>query len=237
MISPNTLKPDVPAVILLSGGLDSATTAAIARHDGFALYALSVDYGQRHHFELEAARRVAQAVDAVRHVILDVDLAQLGGSALTDAIEVPKDRPAAAMSDGIPVTYVPARNTVLLSLVLAYAETVGAGDIFVGVNAIDYSGYPDCRPEYIEAFQRLANLATKAGVEGQLKFVIHTPLICLTKAQIIRRGIELGVDYSLTHSCYDPDEDGLSCGHCDACQLRRKGFAEAGMQDPLKYQA
>jgi len=230
------LKPEVPAVILLSGGLDSATTAAIARHAGFTLYALSVDYGQRHHFELEAARRVAQAMAAARHVILDVGLAQFGGSALTDALEVPKDRPAAAMCSGIPVTYVPARNTVLLSLALAYAETVGAADIFVGVNAVDYSGYPDCRPEFIEVFQRLANLATKAGVEGRLNFVVHAPLIQMTKAQIIRRGVELGVDYSLTHSCYDPDEDGISCGHCDACQLRLKGFAEAGLQDPLRYQ-
>lgn len=236
MICPNAPKPEKPAVILLSGGLDSATTAAIARCDGYMLYALSVDYGQRHHFELEAARRVARAMDVQRHIILDVGLAQFGGSALTDALEVPKDRPAQAMSDGIPVTYVPARNTVLLSLALAYAETVGAADIFVGVNAVDYSGYPDCRPEFIEAFQQLANLATKAGVEGQLKFLIHAPLIQMTKAQIIRRGIELGVDYSLTHSCYDPDENGVSCGHCDACQLRRKGFAEAGLEDPLPYQ-
>ncbi len=236
MIRPNTLRPESPAVILLSGGLDSATTAAIARQEGFTLYALSVDYGQRHHFELEAARRVAQAMAAARHVILDVDLAQFGGSALTDALDVPKDRPAAAMCSGIPVTYVPARNTVLLSLALAYAETVGAADIFVGVNAVDYSGYPDCRPEFIEVFQRLANLATKAGVEGRLNFAVHAPLIRMTKAQIIRRGIELGVDYSLTHSCYDPDDDGVSCGHCDACQLRLKGFAEAGLQDPLRYQ-
>ncbi len=236
MISTNPLKSELPAVILLSGGLDSATTAAIALHEGYAIYALSVDYGQRHHFELEAARRVAQAIDVRRHVILDVDLAQLGGSALTDVLDVPKDRPAAAMSEGIPVTYVPARNTVLLSLALAFAETVGAADIFVGVNAVDYSGYPDCRPEFIEAFQRLANLATKAGVEGRLKFTIHTPLIRLTKAQIIRCGAELGVDYALTHSCYDPDEMGISCGRCDACQLRRKGFAEAGMHDPLRYQ-
>jgi 7-cyano-7-deazaguanine synthase len=226
----------MPGVILLSGGLDSATTAAIARNDGYKLYALSVDYGQRHHFELEAARRVARSMDVVRHVILDVDLAQLGGSALTDVLEVPKDRPADAMSEGIPVTYVPARNTVFLSLALAYAETVGAADIFVGVNAVDYSGYPDCRPEYIEAFQRLANLGTKAGVEGHLKFEVHTPLIRLTKAQIIRRGVELGVDYSLTHSCYDPDDNGISCGHCDSCQLRLKGFAEAGLKDPLRYQ-
>jgi 7-cyano-7-deazaguanine synthase len=176
-------------------------------------------------------------MDVVRHVILDVDLAQLGGSALTDALEVPKDRAADDMSEGIPVTYVPARNTVLLSLALAYAETVGAADIFVGVNAVDYSGYPDCRPEYIESFQRLANLATKAGVEGHLKFVLHTPLIHMRKAQIIRCGIELGVDYSMTHSCYDPDDEGTSCGHCDACQLRRKGFAEAGLEDPLRYQS
>jgi 7-cyano-7-deazaguanine synthase len=236
MISTNPQKPELPAVILLSGGLDSATTAAIARHEGFQLYALSVDYGQRHHFELEAARRVAQAIDACRHVILDVGLAQLGGSALTDALDVPKDRAVDAMSEGIPVTYVPARNTVLLSLALAFAETVGAADIFVGVNAVDYSGYPDCRPEYIAAFQRLANLATKAGAEGRLKFTIHTPLIHLAKAQIIRRGMELDVDYSLTHSCYDPDDEGLSCGRCDACQLRRRGFAEAGLCDPLPYQ-
>jgi 7-cyano-7-deazaguanine synthase len=236
MISTKTLKPEIPAVILLSGGLDSATTAAIARQEGFALYALSVDYGQRHHFELEASRRVAQAMDVCRHVILDVDLAQLGGSALTDVLDVPKDRPAEAMAEGIPVTYVPARNTVLLSLALAYAETVEAADIFLGVNAVDYSGYPDCRPAYIEAFECLANLATKAGAEGQLKFTIHAPLIHLTKAEIIRWGTELGVDYSLTHTCYDPNDDGLSCGHCDACQLRLRGFAEAGLRDPLRYQ-
>lgn len=222
-----------PAVVLLSGGLDSATAAAIARDEGFALYALSVDYGQRHRFELEAARRVAQALGVDRHVILSVDLRQLGGSALTDAIEVPKDRAMDQMSHGIPVTYVPARNTVLLALALAYAETVDAADIFLGVNAIDYSGYPDCRPEYIAAFARMANLATKAGVEGRLNFTIHTPLIQWTKAQIIRRGMELGVDYGLTHSCYDPEADGASCGRCDSCQLRCKGFAEAGIEDPL----
>ena len=223
------------AVILLSGGLDSATAAAIARQQGFALYALSVDYGQRHRFELEAARRVAGALGVQRHVVLAVDLAQLGGSALTAAVAVPKDRPADEMAHGIPITYVPARNTVLLSLALAYAEVVGAADIFLGVNAIDYSGYPDCRPEYVAAFTALANLATKAGVEGRLRFTIHAPLIRLTKAEIIRRGMELGVDYSLTHSCYDPDPRGLSCGHCDACLLRRKGFAEAGVEDPVKY--
>jgi 7-cyano-7-deazaguanine synthase len=226
-----------PAVILLSGGLDSTTTAAIARYEGFELYALSVDYGQRHRFELEAARRVAEAQGVKRHVVLRVDLSQLGGSALTAAIEVPKDRPLEEMEAEIPVTYVPARNTILLSLALGYAEVVGAADIFLGVNAIDYSGYPDCRPEFIAAFTRLANLATKAGVEGRLDFQIHTPLIRMTKAEIIRRGTELGVDYRLTHTCYDPDASGLSCGRCDACQLRRRGFAEAGLVDPLPYQA
>jgi 7-cyano-7-deazaguanine synthase len=194
-----------------------------------------VDYGQRHRFELEAARRVAAALGARRHLVVRVDLAAFGGSALTDAVPVPKDRPAGAIAQGIPVTYVPARNTVLLALALAYAETVAAADIFIGVNAIDYSGYPDCRPEFVAAFARLANLATKAGVEGRLQFAIHTPLVQLTKAQIIRRGTELGVDYALTHSCYDPDGAGTSCGRCDACQLRRKGFAEAGLADPLSY--
>ncbi len=194
-----------------------------------------MDYGQRHRFELAAARRVAEALGVQRHVVLAVDLAQLGGSALTAAIAVPKDRPADEMAHGIPITYVPARNTVLLSLALAYAEVLGAADIFLGVNAIDYSGYPDCRPEYVAAFTALANLATKAGVEGRLRFTVHAPLIRLTKAEIIRRGIELGVNYSLTHSCYDPDPRGLSCGHCDACLLRRRGFAEAGVKDPVKY--
>ena len=228
---------DKAAVILLSGGLDSATTAAIARQRGYSLFALSVDYGQRHRFELEAAARVAKAIGVARHVTLRIDLAQFGGSALTDAIEVPKDRPMAEMEEEIPVTYVPARNIVMLSLALAYAEVVGAADLFLGVNAVDYSGYPDCRPEFIEAFQNMANLATKAGVEGRLKFKIHTPLIELTKAQIIRRGTQLGVDYALTHTCYDPDPQGVSCGRCDACQLRLKGFAEAGLEDPLEYQA
>jgi len=224
-----------PAVILLSGGLDSATTAAIARQQGFRLYALSVDYGQRHRFEPPAAHRVAKAFGVERHVVLSADLAQFGGSALTDAIEVPKDRSAEEMEQGVPVTYVPARNTVLLSLALGYAEVVGAADIFVGVNAVDYSGYPDCRPRYIAAFNRLANLATKAGVEGRLNFKIHAPLIELSKADIIRRGTSLGVDYGLTHTCYDPDPTGTSCGRCDACRLRLKGFAEAGMTDPLEY--
>ena len=230
-------QPDKPAVILLSGGLDSATAAAIARQQGFTLYALSVDYGQRHRFELTAARRVAQSLGVKRHVMLSVDLSQFGGSALTDAIDVPKDRDAEALSHGIPATYVPARNTVLLSLALAYAETVGAADIFLGVNAVDYSGYPDCRPEYIAAFATLAKLATKAGVEGRLKFAIHAPLIHWSKAEIIRRGTGLGVDYSLTHSCYDPGPNEVSCGRCDACLLRRKGFAEAGLVDPLEYAA
>ena len=225
-----------PAVVLLSGGLDSTTTAAIARAEGFAMYAMSVDYGQRHRFELEAARRVAEALGVVRHVVTSVDLSAIGGSALTDAIEVPKDRPLEEMEQGIPVTYVPARNTVLLSMALGFAEVIGAADLFIGVNAVDYSGYPDCRPEYIAAFEKLANLATKAGVEGQLAFRIHTPLIHLTKAEIIRRGIELGVDYALTHTCYDPNEQGISCGRCDACLLRLKGFAEAGMKDPVQYQ-
>ncbi|HEY1602410.1 MAG TPA: 7-cyano-7-deazaguanine synthase QueC [Pirellulales bacterium] len=225
------------AVLLLSGGLDSATAGAIARDEGFELFALSFDYGQRHKHELVAAARVAQALGVRRHVTLKIDLAQFGASALTADIAVPKDRSTEAMSVGIPVTYVPARNTVFLSLALALAETAPAADIFLGVNALDYSGYPDCRPEYIEAFERLANLATKAGIEGTLKFQIHAPLIHWTKAEIIRRGHELGLDYSLTHSCYDPDPAGRSCGGCDACQLRRKGFAEAGLTDPLEYVA
>jgi 7-cyano-7-deazaguanine synthase len=225
-----------PAVILLSGGLDSTTTAALARHMGFELFALSVDYGQRHRFELDAARRVGEAFGVKHHHVVNVDLAQFGGSALTAAIAVPKDRDDDSIAHGIPITYVPARNTVLLALALAYAETVAAADIFIGVNAIDYSGYPDCRREFIEAFERLANLATKAGVEGSLKFRIHAPLITMSKADIIRHGMDLGVDYSLTHSCYDPNTQGVPCGHCDACQLRKKGFAEAGYADPVTYQ-
>jgi 7-cyano-7-deazaguanine synthase len=223
-------------VVLLSGGLDSATTAAIARAEGFRLYALSVDYGQRHRFELEAARRVAQSLGVVEHRVLRIDLGAIGGSALTADIDVPQDRPAEEMSSGIPVTYVPARNTVMLSLALGYAEVVGAADIFIGVNAVDYSGYPDCRPEFIAAFEQVANLATKAGVEGALQFRIHAPLIQMTKAEIIRRGMELGVDYALTHSCYAPNDEGVACGRCDACQLRLKGFAEAGLVDPVQYQ-
>jgi len=223
------------AIVLLSGGLDSATTAAIAKSQGFDLYALSIDYGQRHCFELEAARRVAQSQGVRRHVTLKIDLTQFGASALTADIDVPKDRSEAEMGSGIPITYVPARNTVFLSLALAYAEASGAADLFVGVNAVDYSGYPDCRPEYIAAFEQMANLATKAGVEGSLRFRIHTPLIDLTKAEIIRRGLALGVDFSLTHSCYDPDSAGRSCGHCDSCLLRLKGFHDAGVPDPARY--
>ena len=223
------------AVVLLSGGLDSATTAAIARAEGYRIHALSVDYGQRHRFELEAAQRVGQSLGVAEHRVLKIDLASLGGSALTANIDVPKDRAADEMSTGIPVTYVPARNTVMLSLALAYAEVVGAADIFIGVNAVDYSGYPDCRPEFIAAFEQVANLATKAGVEGTLRFRIHTPLIHLTKAEIIRRGVELGVDYGLTHTCYSPDAAGKPCGRCDACQIRLKGFADAGLTDPLNY--
>ncbi|HVU86996.1 MAG TPA: 7-cyano-7-deazaguanine synthase QueC [Pirellulales bacterium] len=224
------------AVLLLSGGLDSTTAGAIARAEGFELAALSFDYGQRHKHELASAQRVAAALGIKRHAILRIDLAQFGHSALTADIPVPKERSAGAISHGIPVTYVPARNTVFLSLALAFAETLPAADIFLGVNALDYSGYPDCRPEYIEAFEGVANLATKAGVEGTLKFKIHAPLIQMTKAQIIRRGHELGVDYALTHSCYDPSATGRPCGRCDSCQLRLKGFAEAGLVDPLEYE-
>ena len=225
------------AVVLLSGGLDSAVTAALARAEGRELFALSVDYGQRHRYELEAARRVAQSLAVRDHVIVPVDLSRFGRSALTGQYEVPKDRPADEMASGIPVTYVPARNTVFLALALGYAEALSAADIFLGVNAVDYSGYPDCRPEFIAAFERLANLATKAGVEGTSKFKIHAPLVTMTKAEIIRRGAELGVDFGLTHSCYDPDARGRSCGHCDSCQLRLKGFVEAGQTDPLEYVA
>jgi 7-cyano-7-deazaguanine synthase len=225
-----------PAVVLLSGGLDSATTAAIARAEGYRLFTLSVDYGQRHRFELDAARRVAESLGAARHMVIPVGLGQLGGSALTDEIDVPLDRGDDEIAQGIPITYVPARNTVFLSIALAYAEVVGASDLFLGVNAVDYSGYPDCRPEFISAFEHLANLATKAGVENKMKFRIHTPLVHLTKADIIRRGTQLGVDYGLTHSCYAPSAAGTACGRCDACHLRLKGFAEAGLVDPIAYQ-
>lgn len=221
------------AVILLSGGLDSTTCLAIAREQGFDLFALTVNYGQRHVFELQSAKNVALSLDIKKYSVLDIDLAQFGGSALTDDIEVPKDRVESEMSD-IPATYVPARNTVLLSVALARAETLESFDIFIGVNALDYSGYPDCRPEYIESFERTANLATKAGVSGK-NFHIHTPLINMTKAEIIKSGTKLGVDYGLTFSCYDPQETGAPCGHCDACILRLKGFKEAGIPDPLNY--
>jgi 7-cyano-7-deazaguanine synthase len=225
-----------PAVVLLSGGLDSATTAAIARAKGFRLFALSVDYGQRHRFELEAARRVADSLGVERHVVAKVNLDAFGGSALTDDIAVPVDRDDDEISHDIPITYVPARNTVFLALALGYAEVVGAADLFMGVNAIDYSGYPDCRPEFIAQFEKLANLATKAGVERTMRFRIHTPLIQMTKAEIIRRGTEMGVDYALTHSCYAPNDAGAPCGRCDACHLRLKGFEEAGIHDPVAYQ-
>lgn len=225
-----------PAVVLLSGGLDSATVLAMARAAEFACYALSFRYGQRHGQETEAARQVAAHLGVTHHAVTDIDLRQFGGSALTADIAVPKDRAVVQMGSGIPVTYVPARNTIFLSFAMAWAEVLGASDLFIGVNAIDYSGYPDCRPEYIEAFEKMARLATRAGVEGSQRLKIHTPLIRLSKAEIIRRGLALGVDYSLTRSCYDPDTTGQACGRCDACQLRRKGFAEAGLVDPVPYQ-
>jgi 7-cyano-7-deazaguanine synthase len=224
-----------PAVVLVSGGLDSATVLAEARAAGFDLFALTVSYGQRHGVEIRAAREVARSIGVARHVELAIDLRTFGGSALTSDIAVPKDRPAESIAEGIPITYVPARNTVFLSLALAWAETLGAFDIFVGVNCIDYSGYPDCRPEYLRAFEAMANLATRAGVEGRGRFQIHAPLVTLTKDQIILRGLELGVDYGLTHSCYDPTPEGLSCGRCDSCQLRRAAFERLGRSDPAAY--
>lgn len=226
--------PHPKAVVLLSGGLDSATALAVCRAEGFAPHALTLDYGQRHRAELLAATRVAKALGAAEHKVVPVALDRLGGSALTDKIDVPKGRDVAEMAEGIPVTYVPARNTVFLSIALAYAEGIGAQDIYIGANVLDYSGYPDCRPEYLEAFEKMAALATKAGVEGR-RVRIHAPLIRMTKAEIIRRGMELGVDYGLTHSCYDPDEHGRACGRCDSCLLRKKGFEEAGVADPTGY--
>jgi 7-cyano-7-deazaguanine synthase len=220
-----------PAVCLLSGGLDSATSLAYAKRERFECFALSFDYGQRHRIELEAAARVAASLGASKHLIVPIDLRPFGGSALTSEIAVPK----AGLSEGIPVTYVPARNTIFLALALAWAEVLGCSDIFIGVNAIDYSGYPDCRPQFITAFERMANLATKAGVEGRTRIQIHTPLVKLSKSEIIKLGSELGVDFLLTHSCYDPDERGRPCGLCDSCRLRLKGFAEAGIEDPLEY--
>jgi 7-cyano-7-deazaguanine synthase len=226
-----------PAVILLSGGLDSSTVLAIAKSEGFAPYAMTFRYGQRHELEIEAAKRVAKHSGVAKHIIADIDLRTFGGSALTSDIAVPKGRKAKEMQQEIPITYVPARNTIFLSFALAWAEVLESSDIFIGVNAVDYSGYPDCRPEFIEAYERMANLATKAAVEGGQRIKVHTPLISLSKAEIIARGLSLGVDYSLTVSCYDPSPDGVSCGHCDACQLRLKGFEQNGMRDPVNYQS
>jgi 7-cyano-7-deazaguanine synthase len=223
-----------PAVVLLSGGIDSSTTLAIAIAEGFEAYALSFDYGQRHHIETEAASRIADSLSAKEHRIARIDLRIFGGSALTDDVDVPKRRSETEIGHRIPVTYVPARNTIFLAYALACAEIIPASDIFLGVNAIDYSGYPDCRPEFIEAFQTLANLATRAGVEGT-RFQIHTPLIKFSKAEIIRKAVKLGVDLSLTHSCYDPSPEGFACGQCDSCLLRLKGFREAGIKDPIRY--
>lgn len=225
-----------PAVVLLSGGLDSATVASIALRDGFAVYALSFSYGQRHSAELEAAGRVANHVGVKDHKTIPIDLRAFGGSALTADIDVPKGRDVEEMSDSIPVTYVPARNTIFLSFALAWAEVLGSADVFIGVNALDYSGYPDCRPEFVEAYERMARIATKAGVEGT-KLSIHAPLIQMTKAEIVELGTALGVDYALTVSCYDADPTGAACGECDSCVLRRKGFADAGLPDPTRYRA
>jgi len=223
------------AVILSSGGIDSTTAMAMAKHEGYELYSLSFDYGQRHAVELEAAARTAAALGARKHLVIRIDLGRIGGSALTDDIAVPHGRSEEQLASGIPVTYVPARNTIFLSYALAWAEVLEAADIFIGVNAVDYSGYPDCRPEYIRAFEAMANLAIKAAVEGKLKISIQTPLIRMTKAEIVRTGTELGVDYRLTHSCYDPDAQGRACGDCDSCLLRKKGFREAGIPDPTVY--
>jgi 7-cyano-7-deazaguanine synthase len=229
------MSPTKKAVVLSSGGIDSTTVMAMAKHEGFKIFSLSFFYGQRHAFELEAAQKVANAIGVTEHLVINIDLKQIGGSSLTDDMDVPKDRDEQEMSREIPATYVPARNTIFLSFALAWAEVLKSSDIFIGVNAIDYSGYPDCRPEYIGAFEKMANLATKAGVEGTTKIKIRTPLIRLTKAEIIQKGIELGVDYALTHSCYDPSSQGLACGRCDSCQLRKKGFKEAGVSDPTRY--
>ena len=223
------------AVILASGGIDSTTAMAVARSEGFELYSLSFDYGQRHAVELDAARKVAHALGARRHLVIRIDLGAIGGSALTADIAVPRGRSEGDMMNAIPVTYVPARNTIFLSYALAWAEVLEAADIFIGVNAVDYSGYPDCRPEYIRAFETMANLAIKAAVEGKLRIAVRTPLIRMTKAGIIRAGTGLGVDYGLTHSCYDPDSKGRACGDCDSCILRKKGFREAGIPDPTRY--
>ena len=227
--------PDKKAVILSSGGIDSTTTMAMAKAENYTIYSLTFNYGQRHTPELEAAKKVAHYFAAKKHLVISMDLRSIGGSALTDNIDVPKGRDDHAIRDGIPVTYVPARNTIFLSYALAWAEVLQASDIFIGVNSIDYSGYPDCRPEFIAAYERLANLATKAAVEGKVIMKIKTPLISMTKADIIKKGIELGVDYSLTHSCYDPSREGKACGLCDSCILRKKGFREAAIPDPTHY--
>ena len=226
-----------PAVLLLSGGLDSTTMLAYAIDAGFDVHAMTFRYGQRHAAEIEAARRVARRYEVRDHVVVDIDLRTFGGSALTSDIDVPKDRADDEIARGIPITYVPARNTIFLSFCLAWSEVLGVSDIFIGVNALDYSGYPDCRPEYVEAYERIANLATRGGVEGTTPVRIRTPLLDLTKRQIVQLGLSLGVDYALTLSCYDPTPDGLACGHCDSCRLRRKGFAEAGVADPTRYAA
>ena len=223
------------AVILLSGGLDSTTTLAIAQNSGFKLFGLTFRYGQRHKYEIAAAQKIAQAYNLANHKITEIDLQTFGGSALTDNLDVPKDRNNGTMNKSIPITYVPARNTIFLSFALAWAEVLGTNDIFLGVNSMDYSGYPDCRPEYIQSFANMANLATKAGVEGKQSIKIQTPLINMTKKEIINKGLDLGVNYSLTHSCYDPEKDGISCGRCDACQIRLRGFQEAGIPDPINY--
>ena len=233
--SPLSERSASPAVVLLSGGLDSTTVLAIAKSEGLAVHALTFSYGQRHSAEIDAAKRIARSAGVARHHLVEIDLTLFGGSALTADIPVPKDRDLGASSQEIPVTYVPARNTIFLSYALALAEVVGASNVFIGVNALDYSGYPDCRPEYIEAFEKMANLATRAGVEGKTRLVVRTPLISLSKAAIIKLGTSLGVDYSKTTSCYDPGPAGEACGRCDACQLRLKGFSEAGLEDPIAY--
>jgi 7-cyano-7-deazaguanine synthase len=233
--SASSVSPGTPAVLLLSGGLDSATVLAWATRAGYAVYALSFRYGQRHQLELERAGALAARWNVARYVVCDFDLRPFGGSALTGDLAVPKDRDAQAMATGIPVTYVPARNTIFLSFAMAWAEVLGAQDVFIGVNALDYSGYPDCRPEFIAAFERLANLATRTGVEGTTRLTVHAPLMQMTKREIIALGLSLGVDYGMTTSCYDPSPDGEACGHCDACQLRLRGFEQAGIADPARY--
>jgi 7-cyano-7-deazaguanine synthase len=232
----NTMETKRKAVVLLSGGLDSTTALAIAKNEGYEPYAMTFRYGQRHELEIEVAKRIANESGVAGHVVVEIDLRVFGGSALTSDIEVPKGRALDEMGHGVPITYVPARNTIFLSFALAWAEVLGSSDIFIGVNALDYSGYPDCRPEYIEAYQTMAKIATKAGVEGRQQLTIHTPLIHLSKTQIIKKGLELGVDYSLTLTCYDPSQDGFACGQCDSCLLRLKGFSENGVIDPARYQ-